>query len=353
MNDVAFGFIGKEVLFSKRLSQVNTADIWTFITDSVAEHNRVVQELTAAFITRTTKAQERFRLPTSGTLEPLDEWGNPKPRKPGEFWDVGYPLQGGGTAFGLNRVSKELITVQEINNLTIERIAEDADWMSRHILSAIMTDDSWEFDDDDLGVITVKPLANGDTDRYPFRGGGVRTDNHLLAQANPISATDNPFPTLKKKLTEHPSNRGPYVNYVATNLVEDIQNLPGFVEVPDFDIRYGSGVNVVSAPLDPAPGTTVIGKVNEMWIVEWESLPDNYMISTAQGTGPFVAQREYPVASLQGFYTEMNSPDGNLQETRFIRWAGFGVRNRIAACVMLIGDATYTPPSGMKAPLKV
>ena len=43
-------------------------------------------------------------LGSGGTLQPLDEWGNPLPVKDEGVYDVAFPIQGGGTAWGDNRV---------------------------------------------------------------------------------------------------------------------------------------------------------------------------------------------------------------------------------------------------------
>ena len=63
--------------------------------------------------------------------------------------------------------------------------------------------------------------------------------------------------------------------------------------------------------------------------------------------------REYPAASLKGLFQEEHSPDGNLQEKRFIRYAGFGGYNRVGALIQQVGNGTYEIPSAYGAPLAV
>ena len=77
------------------------------------------------------------------------------------------------------------------------------------------------------------------------------------------------------------------------------------------------------------------------------------MIGHAQGAGSVLKMREYPATALQGLIPEGFSPDGVLEEIRSLRYAGFGVTNRIAACVQYIGGGSYTIPSGYDAPLPV
>ena len=352
-NQLAYGFWGQEALLSKRLTEVGTSVVWNMINMSVEEQNRQIAEMLKSFVERTTKHKERFRLPTSGTLQPLDEYGNPLPVKPGGYFDVAFPLRGGGTAFGVNRVTGKTMTVAEVNNLTIERLGEDANWMRRHMLAAVLHNAAWTFDDPEFGNLTIQPLANGDTVRYNLVGGSTATDNHYLAQANAISNTDNPFGTIYDELMEHPSNSGPVVVYVASSLTDSIEGLSDFVDVGDPDIRYGVNTDQIASPFSKGFGDEVLGKINKCWIVEWRALPDGYMIAHAQGAGPVLKMREYGVQSLQGLFTESNSPDGNLQETRFIRYAGFGVANRIGALVYQVGSATYNVPAGYSNPLSV
>ena len=353
-NQLAYGFIGQTHLLGSRLSDIGTNTVWSWVQESVNEHNRQINGLMQSMIARTTLHQERFRLPSSGTLQPLDEWGNPRPVKPGDTFDVAFPIQGGGTAFGLNRVTGSLATAEEANALTIERLREDADWIRRHFLAAIYYPSTWTYADPEFGSLTIQPLANGDTVTYNKVGGSVATDDHYLAQAAAIGDAANPFDDIYDELMEHPSNSGPVVVYVPTNLTTTIEALSAFIEVGDPDLRYGVNTTQIAAPFTRGFGDEVLGKVNKCWIVEWRALPDNYMIAHASGTGPVVAMREHPASALQGLFTENHSPDGNLQESRFLRYAGFGVRNRVAALAYRIGNSTYSAaPTGYAAPLAV
>ena len=100
-------------------------------------------------------------------------------------------------------------------------------------------------------------------------------------------------------------------------------------------------------------GDTVWGKADRCWIVEWTSLPDSFMIGLALGADAPLGMREYPAPELQGFFTETSSPDGNRLENRYIRYAGFGARNRVAALAYRIGNANYAVPTGYTPPLEV
>lgn len=353
-NELAYGFVGQEQLLGKRLTEVGTATVWDMIRESVNEHNRQIDALLGTVAQRTILHQERFRLPGSGTLQPLDEYGVPRPVEPGAYFDVAYPIRGGGTAFGGNRVTNALMTVQEINALTLDAQRRDADWLRRQMLAAIFTNTTVSFDDPEFGSLTIQPLANSDTVKYNKVGGATATDDHYLAQSSSIDDSHNPFDDIYDELMEHPSNgNGPVVVYVPSNLKASVEALTAFTEVGDPDLRYGVNTPQIGAAFGRRFGDEVLGKVNKCWVVEWRALPDSYMIGIAEGAGPILGMREYPAASLQGLFIENHSPDGNLQQTSMIRYAGFGVRNRIGALAYRIGNASYAIPSGYTAPLAV
>lgn len=352
-NTIAYGFVNLEHLFAERVSGAGEGVVYDAVKLSAAEQSRSINALMASLVEPTEKYTERFYLPGVGTLQPLDENGNPLPVAEGGYYDVAYPIQGGGTAWGTNRVSRNLMTVEEANRQTVEALKKDGDWVARHALAALFDNATWTYDDVDHGNLTIQPLANGDTVTYVRHGGAASTDDHYLAQAAAISDTDNPFDDIYNELMEHPSNSGPVVVYAASSLTSSIQGLTGFVPVNDPDIRVAITADNLNSVIDRGLGDEVLGKVNKCWIVEWRRLPAGYMIGHAQGAGPVLGYREYPAATLKGLFTENHSPDGNLQQTRMIRYGGFGVRNRVAAVCYFVGGAAWAIPSGYDAPLAV
>lgn len=359
-NTLAYGFLGLERLSSQRVSKVGVARVFDAVRESVAEYSRGMNGLLASFVERTTVAKEQRELPGAGTLQPLDEWGNPRPVIEEGNYDVAYPIFMAGTAWGDNRITSKLITVEEANRRTLEAMRRDHDWMRRHILASIFDNVAWTYNDEigpdgaaGLGNITIEALANTDTVTYTRIGGASAVDEHYLAQSASIDDSNNPFDDIYDELMEHPSNGGgPVVVYVPTNLTTSIEALTSFVAVDDPAIIYGVQTDRVgAAPFDRGLGDELLGRIDKCWVVEWRALPSSYMIAHAQGGGPVVKMREYDDASLQGFFTELHSPDGNRQIVRMLRACGFGVSNRIAACVQRIGNASYAIPSGYNAPL--
>jgi hypothetical protein len=61
--------------------------------------------------------------------------------------------------------------------------------------------------------------------------------------------------------------------------------------------------------------------------------------------------REEPEAGLQGFKRVAQRNDHPFYEDQYLRIAGFGAYNRIAAVVYRIGNASYAIPSGFTSPM--
>lgn len=354
-NTLAYGFVQYAHVLSQRLTTIGETATFQAIQESAAEHSRMLAEILRVFVAQTTDHKKRFRLPGSGTLQPLDENGIPLPSRPSGYYDVAFPIQAGGDAWAQNYVARELMTIEEANRNTLDAQQRDADWMFRHILAATLYNATWAFTDSAYGSLTIQPLANSDTVKYVRKGGASSTDNHYLGQAIDIDDSNNPFPTIYDELMEHPSNSGPVVVFIPTNQKSAIKDLTNFIEVTDPDIKVGMGSDVITASTEAirGPGDEVLGKVDGCWIVEWKRMPDDYLLGHAVGAGPWIRQREYPSAALQGFFSQTKESDPAISEVRMIRHAGFGVENRVAAVALYIGNATYQNSSTYTPPLAV
>jgi len=354
-NTLAYGFVGLENLFVDRVDDSNVEIVRDAIAQSTAEHNRQVAGIMAEFVEATEDYTARFKLAGSGTMQPLDEYGNPLPVREGGFYDVAFPIQGAGTAFGDNRISRALMTVEEANEYTLNTLRRDADWMKRHMLAALFDNVVWTYPDPDKGDLTIQPLANGDTVVHQKNNGSAETDTHYLATASAIADDANPYTGIFSDLMEHPVNQGgTVVVYIPSALKATTVALTAFVDVALADIKVGNDATTLSGSIDRGFGDEVLGKVANCWIVEWSLLPDEHMVAVVRGTQKSVLKmREYPASSLKGLFQEDHSPDGNLEEHRFIRYAGFGGYNRVGALIQQVGNGSYEIPSAYGAPLAV
>lgn len=358
-NTILYGFETLNTVMAERVSTVGFEVVYDAIRESTSIYNQVINDLMGSVVERVTWYSKRFKLPSGGTLQPLDDKGNPLPTREEGYYDVALPIQGAGDAWGTNRVSSALITVEDAarNVSAIQR--RDADWLRRHILAAWFDNATWSFTDPEHGALTIQPLAiTSDGVKYVKTDGTTATDQHFLAQAAAISDAANPFETMVDELKEHPSNMvsegAPVIVYYPSGLNSAIKGLADFVPA-------SNGLVIPGVATDRAAGLNfgtlgeVTGTIAGLPIVlrRWDYLPANYMLAHASAAGPFIGMREYPVAALQGLFPEDFSPDGNWRESRWIRYAGFGVFNRVAALVQRVGNGSYAIPTGYDAPLGI
>lgn len=360
-NSTEYGFWALKDLQAQRVATVGAQRVYDAVAETTAEYNRVAEELISNWAVTTEAGQLQYELAGSGTMQPLDEHGNPLPVMPSGAYQIGLPIQGAGTAWGDNRVTRQLMTVAEVQRATLDALRRDADWLTRHMLAALLDNTTWTYNDKigpdgsgGLGDVTVQPLANGDTVVYGRKGGlAAATDDHYLAQAGAIADAANPYPTIRSELIEHPSNmNGDVTAYISTSLVTTTQALATFNEVANGRLIYGNGVTLAmgSEFQDTGVGSAVLGMVGNVKIVEWPALPAGYIIAKVDGKRP-LAMREYPAESLKGLFTETHNQDGNHIAYRWLRYAGFGVLDRVSALVYQVGNGTYQIPSGYATPL--
>jgi hypothetical protein len=354
-NELAYGFASLSQFLSERSSTVGLNVISDALRASSAEWTRSTNELLSLLAERTTVAQERYLLPGSGSLQKLDEFGVPLVVVPSGYYDVAFPIDGGGTAYGRNRVTRVIETVADINRDQLDAEMKDAVWLRNHLLAALLDNTTRTWIDPQFGTLTVRPLAlTSDGVTYLRTGGTATTAQHYVAQTADIEDATNPYTVAYTALSAHPSNAGrTVVTFIPPANAAKTLALTSFYDVTDPNIIYGADSDRLAANGDQfrGMGEKVLGYVSNQWIVQWGALPDNYLLSLVVGRPP-LAMREHADPALQGLFPEIHSPDGARLERRYIRYAGFGVRNRISAFVTQVngGDTTYDIPTGYAAP---
>lgn len=352
-NQVLYGFHNLKDVFDRRIDEVGVPIVGDAVERAVAAYNEEINQMLNLFVERTTDFKRRFKSAVAARLQPLDENGRARPIKGFGYYDVSFPIQMAGNAWGVNYVASKKMTVMDANNATQTMILSDANWIRDHLLAGLLGKDAWTFPDDDHGDLTIKPLANNDTDQFMLATGAEAksTDNHYLAQAADIADVSNPFPTIYKKLTSRPVNSGEVIVFVATNLVDDIEDLADFKERPDPNIREGANASVLVGSLGAAIPGRIVGYVNKCWIVEWDKMPDNYMLATTTGGDKPLAMREDEEPVLRGFKKVAERNDHPFYESQYLRRAGFGAWNRVGAVAYRIGNASYATPTGFSSPM--
>ena len=191
-----YGFTSLQAIFANRVADVNLRVVNAAVAATIAEHIRQLETLLNLFTFRTTEHQVRFRTPTLARLQPLDESGRARPVKVSGQYDVAFPLQDAGIAWGATYKASQKMTVQEVNDAVGTMLIADKAWMRDHILAALYANAAWTFADPLYGDLTIKGLANSDTDTYIVAGSTAAgaTDTPDLAQAAAMADGAGPFP---------------------------------------------------------------------------------------------------------------------------------------------------------------
>lgn len=360
-NGLAPGFYNITDILSRRVQDVGAATISDALQRSAAIHQRSVDQMYAGSIQHVDWFKRRYRLGGNRRVQSMTQDGTPKPFRAGLEYDVALPLQIVADSIAMNMWAENKQTVQDVNDEMVQILQAFNDWERRTFLAALFTDTAWTYadDSDDVGNLTIQVLANGSTDsqKYLLRDGSTSTVDHYLAQAAAIADASNPYETAYTTLKQHPTNAGPYVSYIASDLVSTTQDLANFRDFQSSFIAYGGNATTANAQAMSylGWGNEVIGVVEGagsgvgMIIVEADFLPSTYIITQALGAGPFVGLREEMIAG-QSLIMRETRPNTNMHKTDFYRRAGKGVINRVAACVTRIGNATYAAPTGYTAP---
>jgi len=349
---ILYGLLSEKDLYASRVTEsgVMVRDVVESIRMSVAEHNRGLNALLGLFARRTTDFKTRFTTPAAARLQPLDSSGRALPIKPSGVYDVSNPLQMAGLSWGHDYVTGVKMTVGEAANYTMTLLDGDTRWMRDHLLAALFVDGSWTFTDPLHGTLTVKGLASGDTDTYNVLSGADTgaTDDHVKGAG---SITASVFTDIRDELKEHPENSGEVVVLVPTASRATVEGLTGFYERTDANLLLGTGSTRLVGNLDVAVPGEVFGYIEGCWVVEWRSMPANYLIGVTTGGEKVLSLREDPEAQLRGFHEVARRDDHPWYERQYLRRAGFGAWNRVGAIVYKTDNATYAVPTGYSSPM--
>lgn len=354
-NQVAYGFNRLKDVFDRRVTEIGASVVREAIEQSVEEHNRQMAALMDMFVMQTTDFKIKYRTPPAARLQPMDEHGRAQKLRSSTSYEVAFPLQMAGGAVGATYRAKTKMTVAEMNDDVFAILSADVRWVRDHILAALFANTSWTFQDEEHGALTIKGLANGDTDTYQVRIGAddSTTDDHYLAQAAAIDDSNDPFQTIYDELDEHPENAmGEVVALVPTNLKNDIEALSAFLPRPDMNVRRNMSADELVMPFNvETPGDFLGYHSDRVWIAEWKSLPSNYIVATTVGGSKPLGMREEPETELQGFHRAGEISNYPFTEEQWVRIAGFGAWNRVGALVYQIGSGSYSVPSGYTSPM--
>lgn len=328
-----------------------------FIAFRSQENNAVL----STFVELTTEVQAKYKLPGTMRLQPLTELGRPLPERYVETeYTVAWPVQKAGLALGQTYEQRIKMDIRQFAGLFQAMGDADLQWLRDHALAALFYSGSgWFHDDPDdpAGELTIKGLANNDTQTY-FKSGAsgfFATDNHYLAQTADLVTASDPIPNIIDELREHQINTGKVIIIGSTTDKAKFAALTSMYRESNPNIRVGSGTSefVGSAPAQKL-GEFVGYHLSDAYVFVWRGMPQNYMVAFTDGGGPKpIRQREFPEQALRGFKPETERSDYPYFETPYVRRAGFGGWNRVGAVVQQVngGDTTFDIPTNFASPM--
>lgn len=351
-NGVAYGFYNLQDMFAERVTNVEPEVIDTAIQQSAAQYDQDLNAMLSLLATRHEGYPKlRFELGGEGELQPLAQNGTPIPTRTGARYEVALPMWRGGDSFGANREAWAKMTVGQMNSKMLNVQIKDAKWNMRRLLAAIYTNVNVTYNDDNdtIGALTIKPLANNDTDKYVNLAGDLAVAQHYTAQASAIDNSNNPYLVNYNLLAEQDANAGPYVSYIPADLVATTMALSAFNENPNLSPFVDFGVNETQASEAVEDylgfGNRVLGEVSGSIVVESRRLPAGYVL-TIDVSQPFMRYREEPEPELQGLQMVTQQVDSNFRKIDFYRKRGYAVVRRPGAAVRRIGNGSYAIPTG-------
>jgi len=352
-----FGLLG---LADGDLTYVNTIG-QRLVLDAANEYLRMATEdmnkAYGVFIQEITENyKERYKLPGGGRLQKRGGRASSAAVKAYGGWDVAYPLEDYGAGMAETDIALAYMPVAQfqrhLDTLRIQSInARRFAILQRFFKN---TTDTFVDERDDVGTLTIQPLANNDSVTYPpvLGSESEATEMQYLESgyaASAISDTNNPLLTIRDQLEKHfgaPQGFGNIAVFINNAQTAKIEALTDYDQVKDNYINLGTNADYPSV-LPSLPGR-VIGRSNGVWVVEWRWCPSGYMMGIdLDQPAPMKMRVDTAASGLPRGLTMLSSSDeAPLVESQFRDRFGVGVGNRLNGVAFELGvGGSYTIPT--------
>lgn len=300
----------------------------------------------------TTNRQERVAFEYIELGQELGIDGRPLEARGAGSADVAFMWKRYGWATGWNVEDFARLTVADLSRKTTAITAGNARTHTVAILQAVFGGDgaNYTYKDRD-GDLTIRRLANGDGQLYPFPDGTEGTANHYTVTgftSAQMSATNNPFEAPAVELRRWFGSANPVVAFINSAQRKDVQTLiPNFVDAPTRGITPAAADPSASPVGVNVPGTFIgVDGDTGVYVYVWDRIPADYMQTVSIGAPAPLKRRVPPEAVLQGFRVEAEETHnpfyGRMWRERF----GYAVANRLSMVVTQFkASGTYTTPT--------
>lgn len=332
------------------------------VYEAATEYLRMVDEEMMSFYNvfiqeETEKYSERYKLPGGGRMQRRGQLAANAEVKNYGGWDVAYPLEDFEASVGYDDVTLAYTTVQDVDVAMATVDIQNTNTMRYEILRRLLNNTNtsvpaWR----DIPALTVKPLANGDSDNYPPVIGteSEATENHYAGTnytAANISDTNNPLITIRQELEEHfgtPAGFGNVAAFFNAAQIAKIEALTDYDQLDDSHKLFGANRDRVTGDFPKLPGR-IVGRSNGVWVVEWSWVPANYVIGIDLDSPPPLKIRRDPVATglPRGLHLAGQTDKHPLFASHWRNRYGIGAGNRLNGVVLqFVASTSYSVPSG-------
>lgn len=336
------------------VNQIGQSTVYDAINRVLQMHQEEVDRAMSFFVERTTTDFKRtFKLAGGGYLDKRGRHAPSGAAKGFGEWGVALPLESWGRQIAGDRVTLAYMTLQELNVHLDTIQVQNLNTIRREILKALFSNEVYEFSDERYDILSVQPLANGDTVLYPPIDGDADADvdDHYLVSgyaANAIDDTNNPFGVIRNEIEEHMGGTEDVIIFINPAETALTQDLGAFQDQDDPRLNDPAAIELIGLPQN-TPGR-VIGRVDRAWVAEWKQIPAGYMFGLVPSWVKPLEKRIHPPetglpATFQLVAEHEIYP---LRESHYENNFGFGVTNRLNGVVMqLTADVTYTSPANL------
>jgi hypothetical protein len=322
------------------------------ISDALAVHNRITNEIIADLADVTTDQLRRYGGPSSMVMLPADQFARVDAQKLTAGSNIGFPLQPYQVSLQWTRFALERMMTSE---LAVQfTAAQDADIKNIQLLlkTAIFTSTNSTFVDNLVNglLLPVKAFLNADSAPIPLGPNGevfnAATHTHYLGVTTGGSPTQAEVYSLIETVIEHYATGQPML-YINRADETKVRAFAGFQ--PYFDSRVTAAETITrgNAGLNPiALYNRAIGILDgaECWVKPW--LPASYMFAYMSGAPKPLVLRQEP-NSPAGLRMMADNEQFPLRANTMQRVTGVGVWSRPNGAVLdtTTGSGTYTVPT--------
>lgn len=354
------GFNELEGVIRQTQDGIDLRGMWTEFQSVLNLWNRQRQPLLNLLAYNVTKNVETVYYPTAEDFEEATEFGEPKGRRIGRPFYMGFDFKWYDAAIRYTWMFLAEADQQQVRALNATALESDAALMFNKVVKTLFnpTNSSAIINEQNVNVYK---LYNADGTVPPtFKTNSfLSTHSHYLASG---AATIDP--TDLDDIAEHLWHHGYRVNTVnrmlilanrqEANIIRTFKIATGakYDFIPN--ANFGGGVylptgQLVAQPKENVPGS--IGTYGPWHIIEEDYVPAGYVIGLVSGgeqnIGNLVGIREHDNPGLRGLrLVKGKDNDYPLTDSYYLHGFGTGIRHRGAGVVMQITtNGAYAPPA--------